>query len=562
MPCALSSVAAPAHRAIASRARIGGSSPRHCRTPRATATRGRPQRQRQCRGAPAAEPREPPAEHPDAQRQDAAPEHGCPEGQQTEQHQQASRLDRRQQRQHQQVQLGVVHRVLHQVRQDAEQDRERDPRQQLRADEPQTMGRRPQRAAPHVPQRQANPAQGIGGEHHRCEQRERRHTEVDRRPVQPLEDVAGVGRVRPPAHGLLQRRPAEPEEHAGHDQAQERQSREAPILHRRLPAPLPREHAREHQAREGERQPADAEQSPPPRLAQRAQRRMGNHDVGQCLTGRRLERDDRRLRRLACATEEPRDQRHRQQRRLESGLERIARVDGGGPRQQLLGGDGADDAHLALAGDAHGFHVDEPQPERAGREDERGARVLPGVGDGLRSACPGDRRAVSGRDGDRDVRCAAARDLGDGVEEGALVPGRCVEGGDDRRLRPQLVDGPGQCLGVPREACPDVALDANGRAGDVGPEPPQDPGRSEQQDTDRSHESGRQHSGRKASGSGGRSAGRHAGGGRILLGLQTSARRAAGCRAGLRAVPLPMPAGGLRYSGGCADLRDACAFLP
>ena len=154
----------------------------------------------------------------------------------------------------------------------------------------------------------------------------------------------------------------------------------------------------------------------------------------------------------------------------------------------------------ALARDAHRFHVHEPQAERAGREDEGGARVLPGVRDGLRSACPCDGRAVGGRDGDRDVRCAAPRDLCDGVEEGALVAGRGIEGCDDRRLGPQLVDRPGQCLGVSGETRPHVALDADGRAGDVGPEPPEDPGRAEQQDTDRSNESGRQHAGREAAG--------------------------------------------------------------
>ena len=161
-------------------------------------------------------------------------------------------------------------------------------------------------------------------------------------------------------------------------------------------------------------------------------------------------------------------------------------------------------------------------PSAPGARTRVGPAVLPRVRDSLRSAGPGDGRAVGGRDGDRDVRAAAPRCLRDRVEEGALVPGRRIEGGDDRRLGPQLVDGPGQCLGVARETRPDVALDAEGRAGDIGPETPQNPGRAEQQDTGRSHESGRQHAGREAAGPGGRRCGRHAGGGRILLGLQTS----------------------------------------
>ena len=110
-----------------------------------------------------AQPGEPPAEHTDAQRQDAAPEHGCLKRQQAEQHQQAPRLDRWQQRQHQQVEFGVVHRVLDQVRQDAQQDGERDPRQQLRADEPQTAGRRPDGLRRTCRSDSREPAQRIGG---------------------------------------------------------------------------------------------------------------------------------------------------------------------------------------------------------------------------------------------------------------------------------------------------------------------------------------------------------------------------------------------------------------
>ena len=50
----------------------------------------------------------------------------------------------------------------------------------------------------------------------------------------------------------------------------------------------------------------------------------------------------------------------------------------------------------------------------------------------------------------------------------------------------QLVDRPGECLGVARKTGADVAFDADGRAGDIRAEPPQDPGRAEQQDTRRS----------------------------------------------------------------------------
>ena len=124
MPRAVSSVAAPAQMAIASSAKIGGSPPRHAITAMPIAVgavhsaSGHTMRRHGRR--PVSRQRSRPTRSASTPPQNTA----AAERQQPEEHEQATRLDRRQERQHQDVELGVVDRVLHQPRQQAEQDGE------------------------------------------------------------------------------------------------------------------------------------------------------------------------------------------------------------------------------------------------------------------------------------------------------------------------------------------------------------------------------------------------------------------------------------------------------
>ena len=201
--------AAPRTGAIASSASVGGSSPRHSHDAERDDRRGRPQCQRQrsaARQRPSAG--EPPAQHTDAQCQHAAPEDGCPERQQAEQHQQAAaaRSVAAAPASASPARCGSPCPVP------AASGRPAGRRAATPASSCAPVNRSRRDGGPHGycaahGAATGGPAQRIGCQHHRGEQQERRHAEIDGRPVQPLEDVARVGRVGPPAHGLLQRRP-------------------------------------------------------------------------------------------------------------------------------------------------------------------------------------------------------------------------------------------------------------------------------------------------------------------------------------------------------------------
>ena len=131
--------------------------------------------------------------------------------------------------------------------------------EELAAGKPQPRGRRACRVLPDMPQGEPESPQRIDRQHHGREQQECRHAEIDGRAVQPLQDVARIGRAKPPAHRRLQRRPRVPEDHPGDSQRQERECRESPVDPRRQPSAFPRQHAGQHHTGQGERDAADAE---------------------------------------------------------------------------------------------------------------------------------------------------------------------------------------------------------------------------------------------------------------------------------------------------------------